>query len=222
LCIASGSGGRRWYKRRVTAWGRSGKGPAGAASRGKVKFELSVEKITFKFEGDQDTGQAVNRAMNHTLGSLMEAQNRVIEVVPYEQPRALPSVPATTAAPRRRRRRARPNRVVNGDATPPARVVPSSEPPLGKASKPRRPRSEGFRAQAYRLFAEDYFSTPRTVADIQTELVERGFTFDVKNIASELTSFTKKGFVVRKRNHDGHFAYAKGPNNDYPGSQVGS
>ena len=50
----------------------------------KVKFKLSVEKITFEYEGDHDTGLAVNRAMNHTLGSLMEAQNQVIDVTPHE------------------------------------------------------------------------------------------------------------------------------------------
>jgi hypothetical protein len=186
---------------------------------GKVKFELSVEKITFKFEGDSGTGQAVNRAMNHTLGSLMEAQNRVIDVTPEPLLRALPSAP--TPPKRKHRKHQRATQSTNGPHQPPGDS--NDESPHAKTSKQRRSRSEGFRTQAYRLLSEGYFSSPRTAAEIQGELAtKRGFTFNIKNVTSDLTHFTKKGYLARDTNGDGKYAYFKGTNDDYPGSQGGS
>lgn len=185
---------------------------------GKVKYELSFEKLTFKFEGDRYTGQAVNRSMNRTFGSLLEAQNRVIDITPEEpinQP-ALPSAPVAVPL-RRRRHRARPKPAANGES-PSHIAVDANGATDAKSAKPRRYRSEGFRTVAYRAIADGYFASHRTAAEIHDELAKRGFTFDPKNVASELTTLTKKGFLAREKNGDGIYAYVKGSNDDYPRS----
>jgi hypothetical protein len=186
-----------------------------------MKLELSFEKFTLRFEGDSGTGHAVNRAVNQTLGSLMDVQNRVIDVTAHEGQRALPAASTPTAVPKRRRPRPRPG-AINGEGSTSQEADSDGESPQGKTSRSRRPQSQGFRAQTYRLLSEGYLSSPRSAAEIKAALSKRGFTFDIKNIASELTDFTKKEYLVRDKNDDGKYAYVKGPNNDYRGSQGGS
>ncbi len=184
---------------------------------GKVKFELSVEKITFKFEGDQDTGQAVNRAMNHTLGSLIEAQNRVIDITPEP---SVPALPAATALPRRRRRN-KAKMATNGQ--PVAQGSPANgDPASGKPVRQRRSHGSSFRDQAYLLIGQGHFSQPRTANELMAELSRRGHHYDPKNVASDLLWLTKKHYLSRNRNEDGKYAYVKGTNNDFPGSSGGA
>lgn len=183
----------------------------------KVKFKFSFKELTFEYEGDHDTGRVISQAMQNTLGSLAQAQNAVIDVTDMQaatEP-ALPPPPPTLPAPKRRGRKSKP-RTVNGvDAGTPS---PEIQPDPVKQTKSRRPRAEGFRAQTYRLLNEGYFSIPRTAADIQAEHAKRGFTYETKNLASELTDFTKKSILSREQNSDGKYAYVKGSNNEFPRS----
>jgi hypothetical protein len=181
---------------------------------GKVKFELSVEKITFKFEGDQDTCQA----MNHTLGSLMEAQNRVIDVTPREPQRLfLPTVTGPPGRAARHRRRLMPDGTSFDEA-----AAANSEVASARAPRVRRARSDSFRGQVYGLIQEGYFAEPRTATEIREELVRLGHRFDPKNVASDLLWLVKKKYLSRDENEDKVYAYVKGTNNDFPGGQNGS
>lgn len=182
----------------------------------KVKFRFSVEKITFEYEGDQDTGLAVNRAMNHMLGSMAEAQNRVIDVTPEPPMAALPPAPSMG----RRRHRSRPKSATNGQ--PVVEALPANgdlETP--KAARPRRSHGSSFRDQTYQLIREGYFGQRRTAHEIEAELSRRGHHYDPKNIASDLLWFVKKNYLSRDRNDDGKYAYVKGANDDFPAGQGG-
>lgn len=44
----------------------------------KVKFRMSIEKLSFEYEGDQETGQNIQQSIQRTLGSLVETQNRLV------------------------------------------------------------------------------------------------------------------------------------------------
>jgi hypothetical protein len=192
----------------------------------KVKFRFSIKEIEFEYEGDQETGRAISESMQNTFGSFAQAQNAVIDVTPRElEQQALPAAPVYAASPGRRRHRAKSRTPTNGIAvsSPLAHgdspVAPDS---IVKPSRSRKPRHEGFRAQTYRLLSEGYFANPRTAADIQAEHEKNGFTYDIKNIASELTDFTKKQFLIREKDADGKYAYIKGSNNAFPGGEGGS
>jgi hypothetical protein len=185
----------------------------------KVKFKLSVEKITFEYEGDHHTGLAVNRAMNHTLGSLVEAQNQVIDVTPPEVERA--SMPAVTALPspsarRRHRGRAKPtmSRASQGEAT-----ETDGESISGKPLRARRARGDSFRNQIYVLIQERYFSKPRRAKEVREEVSRRGHNYDPKNVASDLLWFVQKNYLSRQQDEDSVYAYTKGSKDDFPGSQ---
>lgn len=182
----------------------------------KVKFRFSVEKITFEYEGDHDTGLAVNRAMNHTLGSLVEAQNRVIDVTPEPPMPALPAAPAST----RRKHRSKPKAATNGQAV--AEGPSNGEPAAPKPPRQRRPHGASFRDQTYQLIREGYFGQERTATEIHGELSRRGHHFNPKNIASELLWFVQKYYLSRHHNADGKYAYVKGSNDDFPASQGGA
>lgn len=188
----------------------------------KVKFKFSVKEITFEYEGDHDTGLAVNRAMNHTLGSLVEAQNRVIDVTPEPPMPALPAAPAPT----RRKHRGKPKATTNGqpaaNAQPMAEGSSNGEPAAPKSHRQRRPHGASFRDQTYLLIREGYFGPERTATEIHAELSRRGHHFDPKNIASELLWFVQKHYLSRHHNADGKYAYVKGSNDDFPASQGGA
>lgn len=186
---------------------------------GKVSFEFSVEKISFKFSGDIDTGQAVHRAMNHTLGSLLEAQNRVIDVTPHEP--AVPAALPPTLPPRRKHRRR--TAISIGDS---AHQEPAAEGKgqsvAAKARRAYRPRSEGFTFQTYRLIREGFFSQPRSAEDLRSELSRRAYNFESNNVASQLNDFVRRGYLTRHRNADNRWEFKKGERNDFPGSDGGS
>ncbi len=183
----------------------------------RVKFRFSVEKITFEYEGDQDTGLAVNRAMNHTLGSLVEAQNRVIDVTPEPPMVALPAAPAPT----RRRYRSKPKAATNGQPMGEVSLA-NDDPATPKVVRQRRSHGSSFRDQTYQLIREGYFGQQRTANELHAESSRRGHHYEPKNIASDLLWLVKKNYLLRDRNEDGKYAYVKGTNDDFPGSQSGS
>ncbi len=182
----------------------------------KVKYKFSAEKISFEFEGDLDTGLAVNRSMSHMFGSLVEPQHRVIDVTPEPSVAALPP-----PVPSRRRQRSKPKAAMDGQ---PVGTVPSGngDPGAPKAVRPRRPHGSSFRDQMYPLMREGYFSRRRTASELHAELSRRGHHYDPKNIASDLLWFVKKNYLSRDRNEDGKYAYVKGASNDFPASQGGA
>jgi len=187
----------------------------------KVKFKLSVEKITFEYEGDHDTGLAVNRAMNHTLGSLVEAQNQVIDVTPHEVERvSMPAVSALAGPSTRRRHRRRLKPTANEASRD--TVETNGESTSVKPLRARRARGDSFRGQIPVLLREGYFTKSRTATKIRDELSRRGHNFDPKNVASDLLWFVKKNYLSRQQNEDGVYAYVKGTNDDFARSQGGS
>jgi hypothetical protein len=188
----------------------------------RVKFEVSFEKFTFKYEGDHGTGLAVNRAMNHTFGSLIEAQNRVIDVTPQEPERlSLPAVATVPGPSARRRHRRRPKQVTNG-ASPDETTELNGDLASARAPRGRRVRGDSFREQIYVLIPEKYFTKPRMANEIREELSRRGHNFEAKNAASDLLWLVKKNFLSRQRNEEGVYAYVKGTNDDFPRGQSGS
>lgn len=178
----------------------------------KVKFKFSAEKISFEFEGDQDTGFAVNRSMSHMFGAMAEPQHRVIDVTPEHSVAALPA-PATY----RRRHRSKP-KPANNVQQPDAEATSDGVAVAARVGRPRRHHSSSFKVQMYALMREGYFGRRRTANEIEGELSRRGHHFDPKNIASDLLWFIKKEYLSRDRNDDGKYAYVKGRNNDFPGS----
>jgi len=185
---------------------------------GKVSFKFSVEKISFEFSGDIDTGQAVHRAMNHTLGSLLEAQNRVIDVTPNEPvaPAALPA-----ALPPKRKHRRRKAASTGEGAQQQLAAEGSGQETAAKPGRAQRPRTEGFSFQTYRLIREGWFAQPRSAENLRLELSRRAFNFEPKNIASQLNDFVRRGDLTRQ--HDGtRWVFTKGERNDFPGRDGGS
>lgn len=75
----------------------------------RIKFEISIEKLSFRFEGDHQVGRSIQSGIQDTLGNLVETPGRVLLL---EDGRPVPSIPgsnetAAVQAPRRRRRRRR-------------------------------------------------------------------------------------------------------------------
>jgi hypothetical protein len=151
--------------------------------------------------------------MNHTLGSLVEAQNRVIDVTPEPPMQALPAAPS----PVRRKHRSKPKAITNGQQAidEPSANGDSFTP---KPGRQRRPAGSSFRSQLYPLIREGYFRQGRTANELNAELSRRGYHYDPKNVASDLLWFVKKHFLTRDQNADGKYAYIKGPNNEFPAS----
>ena len=190
---------------------------------GRVKFKFSIKEITFEYEGDHETGRAISQSMHHTLGSLAEAQNAVIDVTPPEQPRAaLPPASPGPAHSLRRKHRNKPKTVTNGQPSADAPPPTNGEQAAPKPARSRRAHGSSFRDQMYPLIREGYFSNSRTSNELNAELSRRGYHFNPKNVASELLWFIQKNYLSRDRNEDGKYAYVKGTNDDFPAGQGGS
>ena len=139
----------------------------------KVKFKLSIKELSFEFEGDQGVGQAVSASVQRTLGSLVEAQNRVIDVTPREERLALPPAPTDAPPLKRRRHRAKPRVPMNGSLAVPSESTASDGDEVGtKMTRSRRPRGGSFRDQVYLLIREGYFARPWTCPEVQVEVAD--------------------------------------------------
>ena len=186
----------------------------------KVKFKFSIEKITFEYEGDHETGQAISQSMQRTLGSFAEAQNAVIDVTPLEdEMKALPPATYSDPLPKRRKRRRARQTTTSSNEYNQAGFEANGEQADAKSSRVKRSRSVGFRTLGYRLLLEGFFNTDRTMSEVKAKLTEMGFPLEPKTISSELGTFTKRQFLSRRKNNDNVWAFRKGQKNDYPRGQ---
>lgn len=187
---------------------------------GRIKFEFSIEKISFKYEGDHERGQAISESMQRTLASLADAQNNVIDVTPRVEAPALETSAVPIAPAKRRKLRRKPKPTANGDE-PQQDASDSTEgdQPNPKPTRVHRPRSQGFTRQTCRLIEEGFFSEPRTSEEVRAELSRKAFNFETKNVASQLNDFVRKEWLVKRHNDDGRWVFSKGPKDDFQRSQ---
>ena len=121
----------------------------------KIKFEMTLKELNFKFEGDYEQGQRLQTGISRTLGDLAKLQNNAIGA---EEPRLIEA--QVTNSPRSTRRKARATRA-GGEAAngqqPAAEAAPT-----GGGSPSRRGSPDAPMALVRGLRTANFFDQPKT------------------------------------------------------------
>lgn len=173
----------------------------------RIKFKVSIEKLTFEYEGDQQRGAALHDRLTDTLGSLAGAQADVIDVTPTRR-LAAPQPPPPPA--KRRARRRTPATAVNADGAPSADSNGAGGDEQQKAARKRKPRGTSYTGQINSLLAEGYFKQNRKEEEVREELVRRGHTFEQKRINEALLKLTQSKKLDRDMNGSNEWEYRDG------------
>ncbi|HEX8424196.1 MAG TPA: hypothetical protein VF634_12320 [Pyrinomonadaceae bacterium] len=174
----------------------------------KIKFKVSIEKLTFEYEGDRERGAALQSRLTDTLGSLAAAQGDVIDITPSRQLPAAPAAPAPTK--RRARRRPSPPAVnANGASSADSNGAGGDE--QAKAARKRKARGTSYRAQISNLVQEGYFKQKRGEQEVRDELHRRGHTFELHRIKEGLLAQTQSKKLDREMNAAGDWEYKDRP-----------
>jgi hypothetical protein len=186
----------------------------------QIKFRLAIEKIAFEFEGDEEVAHRVQYGITRTLESIATIQGQALgmpEKPPVSQPMAgNPGGLSVLPGPRRKRRRrevATGNNLTEASAQSQAGSDPSLE--QGRPNRQRRARGDTARSQLVRVRETGFFGEPRTIGDIKEQLAADGHLFESPELSSVLLALTKKQVLLRQRNQENAWIYARGPNNDY-------
>lgn len=169
----------------------------------KVKFEMMLEKLTFKFEGDYEKGQQLQQGITRTFGDFARLQHQASGAdYPNDLKSATATVVETRTARRRRRRSA-----ATGDEASPADGEANGE------SVPRKSSGISVKQLLLDLKAQGFFAEPRMNSQVVAELNKKGYTHIRDNhLTSPLKRLCTAEVLRREQNSEGVWTYLTGPN----------
>lgn len=144
----------------------------------KIKFEMTLKELTFKFEGDYEQGQRLQMGVNKTLSDLGRLQSIAAG---HEEPKVIEAQPVVPARTSRRRKR----KLDSADGAPDNLENNTQENPKPNNSSDRRSLGVSPTQLLTSLRKEGFFSQPKSSSQIVSELNRTGHTA-VKD--SDLTS----------------------------------
>ena len=161
----------------------------------KVKFKVTIEKLSFEFEGAREMGQALQTGLTNTLGSLMKTQQTVLALP------ATPPAPTLFDAP------------ANGELVIPPPAATVEKPKRANSRKPGQPTIPD-RIKAMK--AEGFFGVPRNSQAIEEHLkTTKAFNIRSSSLPGVLQKLTQDGELFRKSIED-VFHYQDKPFNESP------
>jgi hypothetical protein len=181
-----------------------------------VKFELSLEKLTVKFEGDIQIAERFQGEITGALNTLASTQNRMLaagQAVPAAPPATEP--PAAGGRRRGRRRKAGPGAGIdpsildgvtvpsgNGDGSTAADQASASQ-----GAKRQRRSSSGPSALITTLKTDGFFAAKRDIGAIRAALAQKGHSLQSNEVSPSLVSLTKQGVLKREQNEQAQWVY---------------
>jgi len=179
-----------------------------------VKFEISLQGLSVKFEGDIQTAERMQNQITGALNSLTSAQNKLL--APGQSPTVASSVEVVPS--RRRRRRSKkvdgidPSILDANDLVPEGRSEGESSDGDGNRSSARRPPRSGATQTELlaRLKSDGFFAERRTIGDIRAALSRKGHSFKSNELSPILVALTKKEVLQCEQNAEGQWIYYAG------------
>ena len=174
----------------------------------KVKFSMTLEKLSFTFEGDSDKGQQIQQGISRTLGDLAKLQHQASgSEYPPEQKQITGSVIETKPLKRRRSRKS----AAPGGA--------EAEPSEGEASADetgsRRTSGVSIKQLVLDLKKQGFFGQPRTTVQLRDEVNTKGHTHVRDNhLTAPLKRLCIAEILKRTQNENGVWQYQDGPKNE--------
>jgi len=171
----------------------------------KVKFEMTLKELTFKFEGDYEKGTQLQQGISRTLGDFARLQNQASGT---DDPRDAKPVSATVVDGKTaRRRRRRPS---------PASGAEGASDGDGEGGENGQRKSSGISIKQLLLDlkAQQFFQQPHTNSQVVAELNRKGHTHIRDNhLTSPLKRLCTADILRREQNAEGVWTYLDGPNN---------
>lgn len=170
-----------------------------------VKFEISIEKLSVKFEGDIQMAEQMQSQITGAINNLASAQNRLL--APSRPPAASP---ALEVLPSRRRRKRRKSMDDVDTSILDAEVVSSSvgsDDNSSDSAPARRRTGAAPTALVTALKTEKYFDDRRTLGDVRVALSQKGHTFTSQDINPILVRLTQDGVLKREKNAAKQWVY---------------
>jgi len=159
-----------------------------------VKFEISVEKLSVKYEGDLPSAAQVYGETAGALTSLVA--QRMLTLPPKPTP-APPLLELPGSGRRRNRRRRAPVSAATEAAS--SDGVPVAESDAGANDEGRQSRRSGAATLITQLKDEQFFNAKRTISDIRQELAKKGHTLQSSDISGPLLNLTQQQVLKRDK-----------------------
>ena len=173
-----------------------------------IKFEISLEKLSVKFEGDIQTAERLQSEITGALNTLASAQHKMLA----PGPKVVAPAVIDVGRGRRGRRRHKTNggidpAILEGTTSPNGDDEAAAGSGNGTASRARRS-SGGATALLTTLKDEGFFGNgKRTIGEIREELGRKGHTFQSNEVSPSLVSLTKGGVLKREKNAEKQWIY---------------
>lgn len=145
----------------------------------KVKFSISIKELNLEYEGSQEIGQRIHQGVTHALGSLINAQDRLL-AAPPRSGQVIDAGFSDAGASK-----------ANGQDSPDG----NSEKP--KQSRQRRTKGTSLIGLLRSLKKEGFFVQARPVSEIKERLKDKGHNYSDSNISARLQDLTKKDELFR-------------------------
>jgi|GEM_PF-5473068 len=156
----------------------------------KIKFEMVLKELAFKFEGDYEQGQKIQTGITKALGDIANLQSNAMGA----KAPALIDIPASSAAPlRRKRKRKTQNGEIDGESS-------ATENGAEPQKSERRSSSESPTLLIKTMRKTGFFETPKSAVDILNHLTTKGHTsFGHSDLTSPLANFCKQEILSRSK-----------------------
>jgi hypothetical protein len=171
----------------------------------KIKFEMTLKELNFKFEGDYEQGQRIQSGITRALGDIANIQNNAMGAKP---PALIDLPPANTPSTRRKRRRKTQDGAEEGDP-----ASPQGDGELGLSEEPtqRRSNSESPTLLLMNLRKTGFFETPKSASQILDHLTTKGHTSIAhSDLTSPLTKLCQRDVLVRNKPDGKSWHYGNG------------
>jgi hypothetical protein len=169
----------------------------------KTKLKISIKELSFEFEGTQEEAQVAQQGIQQALGSLMNAQSRVLTHRP-DAPSVIDTVTVETAT----------------DQARPAAANGTAEKP--KPPRQRRVRGPSLASLLLALKQEGYFSQARSSGEVLAYLKDsKGHTLRSSRVMTELQRMVQKedgepSKLYRNKSDSENYVYKDSPFNESP------
>lgn len=151
-------------------------------SNSPVRFKISFKEINIEFEGDVESAQVAQTAVNNLMNSLTEIQNKLLQLE---------------------------TRIPQGQNGSNNQAAPSSK---SSRSKRRSSGDSPVRSHIIRLKQEGFFDQKRLLGEVRDKLAQQGHHYKSNSMSSPLLALTKSRILSREKNEDGVWIYSKGDN----------
>jgi hypothetical protein len=165
------------------------------AAMATVKFKLMLKEVSFEFDGDRDSGAQILASLSRSLDTVSDLQKKIVDVDTIKSGSARGLLTAGNVTRRRLGRNS--SSAIETSAVPVTAV---------RRRRKKKPIGPSIAQHISVLLEHNYFSSPRSLGDIKSELAKKGITVEQHQLSSPLLYMTKRKKIARS-NESGKWLY---------------